>query len=298
MYHMLHFFWLKKSRLAISLRILILCSTKLCVAQETKNINSQLFNHEPQDSIIYLAVAANFKTTLQLLVNSFLLQQPNIHKNQLTIISGSTGALYAQITQGAPFDIFFAADTLRPKKLLENNYAINDTYHSYAYGKLALALKVKQETPLCNKTINSTSALKKFLQQLQSSSKPTLATANPTTAPYGESAQALINDLSELFSQYRIVRGKNILHTQQLLLNSNADLAILAAAQAKHPAMADYQFCIISQSLYTPIEQAMVIIKQAKRTAKGDYLTKKFFDFIKTDSAKLIVSANGYSTNN
>ena len=293
---MRHFFWLKKSSLAISLSLFILGSTKLCAAQENKQISDPLFNQDTQGSFIYLAVAANFKSTLQLLVHRFLLQHPSINKNQLIIISGATGALYAQITQGAPFDIFFAADTLRPTQLLEKNYAINGTYHSYAYGKLALAFKAKQEKTLCDKPINSTHALKELLQQLPPSPNLTLATANPTTAPYGQAAQALINKLGESVSQYRVVRGKNILHTQQLLLNSNVDLAILAAAQAKHPAMAEHPFCTINQSLYSPIEQAMVIIKQANRTAQDNHLTKIFFDFITTDSAKKIVNANGYTT--
>lgn len=297
MHHTLNFFWLKKTSLTISLSIFFLCLTKLCAAQETKKANDPLLNIDTQDSIIYLAVAANFKSTLQLLVNSFLLQHPEINKKQLSIISGATGTLYAQITQGAPFDIFFAADSLRPTQLIEKNYASNETLHSYAYGKLALAFKAVHEQTLCNKSIKSSLAFKDLLKQLQPSSNPVLAIANPATAPYGESAQSLINDLSEPFAQYKIVRGKNILHTQQLLLNSNVDLAILAAAQAKHPTMANYQFCIINQSLYTPIEQAMVIIKQAERTAKGEYLTLEFFDFIKTDSAKIIISANGYATN-
>ena len=87
MYFTLYFFWLKKSSLAIGLGILILCSTKLCLAQETKKGTEQLFNQDLQDASIYLAVAANFKSTLQLLVNSFLLQQPNINKRKHLLTS-------------------------------------------------------------------------------------------------------------------------------------------------------------------------------------------------------------------
>lgn len=297
---MRYFLWLKKTSLTIALRIglslLLLCSTVLCLAQENPKNTPQLFDHRHQTPIIYLAVAANFKSTLHKLVDSFLLQHPDINKKQLSIISGSTGALYAQITQGAPFDIFFAADTLRPKQLLINNHSANQQYHTYAYGQLALVFKAIQGKSVCKKNIDTLFELNQLIAQLPPSRQATLAIANPTTAPYGASANALISRLDKSFSRYRLVKGKNILHAQQLLLNGNANLAILSTTQAKHPIMADYQFCTINKAFYTPIEQAMVSLKDTTSNDDKAYLTNAFFNFIKTQQAKKIITLSGYLT--
>ena len=93
------------------------------------------------------------------------------------------------------------------------------------------------------------------------------------------------------------MKGKNVLHAQQLLLNSNADLAILSAAQATHVAMDNYEFCLINKSLYTPIEQAMVIIKQDHRKNRQQHLLNQFFNFIKEEKAQSIILSNGYLNN-
>ena len=300
------FLWLKKTSLIAFLSALILCanllhSTELHseekIADKTKSLSdNHLSNIQPTKDIIYLAVAANFKSTLQQLVEAFLLQQPNVNNYQLKIISGSTGALYAQITQGAPFDIFFAADTARPKLLIKRFYAEKATLYNYAYGQLALAFQSNKKNT-CDQTINRESTLIEFINDFQSPSKPTLAIANPATAPYGLSANTLISTSQENFSRYRIVKGKNVLHAQQLLLNSNADLAIISAAQAQHSAMKNISYCLLNPSLYPAIEQAMVVIAQDKRTASQQQLINEFFSFIKQEKAKSIITLNGYLIN-
>jgi molybdate transport system substrate-binding protein len=302
-HHSSFFLWLKKIPLVVFSSALALCTTHSYAASELISDTEQSFTRtefidltsksDTQKDIIYLAVAANFKSTLKQLVSAFILEHPNIKEEQLKIISGATGALYAQIMQGAPFDIFFSADINRPHLLIENKHAENGTYYSYAYGQLIIAFPAK-EKKLCSNSISQPSELIEFLNHFQLQTKPTLAIANPTTAPYGLSANSLIDKAAEEFSKYRIVKGKNILHAQQLLLNSHADLAILSAAQANHTTMMDYDFCLIKQSLYTAIEQALVIIKQANRTKNQQYLIKQFFHFMKTEKAQTIILSNGY----
>ena len=305
------FLWLKKNSLIAFLSALTLCANHLHSAEKITGNTEPLTNSRASDNhhskdIIYLAVAANFKSTLQQLVENFLLAQPDTHKHQLKIISGSTGALYAQITQGAPFDIFFAADTERPYRLIEKSYAEKASLYSYAYGQLAFAFKASKKN-ICDQGIAKKSSLVEFINNLQSPSTspsiskptptPTLAIANPATAPYGLSANGLINESKELFSRYRIVKGKNVLHAQQLLLNSNADLAIISAAQAQHTTMKNIDFCIINHSLYPAIEQAMVIIQQSKRTARQQKIINDFSNFIKQEKAKSTITLNGYWVN-
>ena len=316
MHHSHFFLWLKKISLTAFFSALIICATYAYAAVKTTSDSSQSstnslliytpitntsitdseFKSLDEKDFIYLAVAANFKSTLQQLVNAFALEYPNIEKEQLKIISGATGALYAQIIQGAPFDIFFAADTKRPQLLIKKNHAKKNSYYNYAYGQLAFAFQAR-EKELCKNGIDSQNVLIEFINSYQPSSKPTLAIANPAIAPYGLSANRLIKQSEKAFSQYRIVKGKNVLHAQQLLLNNNADLAILSAAQSTHAAMENYDFCLINKSLYTPIEQAMVIIKQAQRTDTQEYLLGQFFDFIKQESAQSIILSNGYLIN-
>ena len=301
------FLWLKKNSLIAFLSALTLCANHLHSAEKITGNTEPLTNSRASDNhhskdIIYLAVAANFKSTLQQLVENFLLAQPDTHKHQLKIISGSTGALYAQITQGAPFDIFFAADTERPYRLIEKSYAEKASLYSYAYGQLAFAFKASKKN-ICSQGIAKKSLLVEFINNLQPPSTstsiptPTLAIANPATAPYGLSANALIHVSKDLFSRYRIVKGKNVLHAQQLLLNSNADLAIISAAQAQHTTMENIDFCIINHSLYPAIKQAMVIIQQSKRTARQQKIINDFSDFIKQEKAKSTITLNGYWVN-
>ena len=305
------FLWLKKTSLIAFLCAFTLCANLLHSAElhsvekkadktgplsSSHIFNSHLLKSQTSKDIIYLAVAANFKSTLQQLVEAFLLQQPNTNQHQLKIISGSTGALYAQITQGAPFDIFFAADSARPQLLIEKSYAEKATLYSYAYGQLVLAFQTNKKNT-CDQTINRESTLIEFINDFQSPSKPTLAIANPATAPYGLSANTLISTSQENFSRYRIVKGKNVLHAQQLLLNRNADLAIISAAQAQHSAMKNISYCLLNPSLYPAIEQAMVVIAQDKRTASQQQLINEFFSFIKQEKAKSIITLNGYLIN-
>jgi len=311
--HSVIFLWLKKTMLIACLSALTLCANHLQSADHLQSENhlqsaektvgstdpiadSRVSKNHHSKDIIYLAVAANFKSTLQQLVEHFLLEQPDSNKYQLKIISGSTGALYAQITQGAPFDIFFAADTARPKLLIEKSYAKKASLYSYAYGQLALAFQANNKNT-CDQTINRESTLIEFISAFQSPSKPTLAIANPATAPYGFSANSLIHRSKDIFSRYRIVKGKNVLHAQQLLLNSNADLAIISAAQAQHATMKNIHFCIVDHSLYPAIEQAMVIIQQDKRTTRQQKLINEFSHFIKQEKAKSIISVSGYLIN-
>lgn len=301
MHHSHFFLWLKKISLSAFFSALILCTTHAyAVAITTSNTSDSFTDSELEsrrtDIVIYLAVAANFKSTLQQLINAFALKYPNIEKDQLKIISGATGALYAQIIQGAPFDVFFAADTKRPQLLIKKNHAKKDSYYNYAYGQLAFAFQARKKE-LCKNGIDSQNVLIEFINSYQPSSQPTLVIANPAIAPYGLSANRLIKQSEKAFSQYRIVKGKNVLHAQQLLLNNNVDLAILSAAQKKHTAMEDYEFCLINKSLYTPIEQAMVMIKKNQRTDSQQDLLNKFFDFIKQKKAQSIILSNGYLIN-
>lgn len=287
--------------LAKILGVVVLCCS---IATQSFAANSELpsKNKTQQAVIINIAVAANFKTTLKLLIDNFLTSYPDNNKPHMRIISGSTGALYAQITQGAPFDIFFAADTKRPKQLQKDKLTTNENLSIYAKGKIALVVNKKNFTTA---TIESTCPLlfkgqdivKQISGHKNQSQALTLAIANPRTAPYGNAAIQLFESMPEEFAHYRIVRGKNILHAQQLLLNGNADIAALSSAQASHPTMANFLFCPIDQQLYSPIEQSMAIIKQNQRKTVTEDIVLAFYHYIKSADAQGIIANQGYINN-
>ena len=300
----------KSARVASSLylakifSIAVLCSAiaTQSYAANKESDNTPSANKIKPTAIVNIAVAANFKSTLQLLVDHFLSDYRNNNKPNMRIISGSTGALYAQITQGAPFDIFFAADTKRPKQLQKDKLIKNEKLSIYAKGQIALVVNkknfsnasVKDTCPLLFKgqdIVKQISAHKDQPQVL------TLAIANPRTAPYGNAAIQLFESMPEAFADYRIVRGKNILHAQQLLLNGNADIAALSSAQASHPSMVNFLFCPIDQQLYSSIEQSMAIIEQNQRKTVADDIVLAFYQYIKSADAQSIIANQGYINN-
>lgn len=265
--------------------------------------------HQP--AIIHIAVAANFKATLQSLTNGFLQQYPNKNDIDLRIISGSTGTLYAQILHGAPFDIFFAADNARPKMLLEKN--LSEPYNSavYARGQISWVYAKHKLTNksigqhYCEHTIDTADAAQQLLASLlypttanssNRSAKATVAIANPKTAPYGLAASTFLKRIADDSVSYRLVQGKNIMHAQQLLLNGNVDAAILANSQQYHPQMKDFQFCTIANTLHPSLEQSMIIIKRANRSQLSDDTINAFYHFVLAREGKAIISRHGYLT--
>lgn len=249
--------------------------------------------------VIRLAVAANFKTTLQTLVDQFIMRRNAADKIDFRISSGSTGTLYAQIIHGAPFDIFFAADNARPAMLVEKKLTSGQKTAVYAQGQISLAFAKHTHLsrlnrnrfcePLAHNNPNKYSA-KKHDAPL------TLAIANPRTAPYGLAAQTFIRQLPIDSATYRLVKGKNVMHAQQLLLNGNVDIAILARSQQYHPQMNDFQFCTIANTFHPSLEQSMVIIKQTKRSQRSEDIISALYHFVLSGEGKDIITRNGYLT--
>ena len=145
-----------------------------------------------------IAVASNFLLPLKELSRKF--KESTGHK--VVVISGSTGKLYAQIKQGAPFDILLAADSLRPELLEKAGIGVPGSRFTYAVGRLALW------------SADSTLPLKNDLQVLNHKNFRYLAIANPKTAPYGKAAEQVLRKKGFWEQiQNRLVRGENISQT-------------------------------------------------------------------------------------
>ena len=221
-----------------------------------------------------LAVASNFLKPMKTLVAIYEKETAQ----RVLISSGSTGKLYAQIIHGAPYDLFFAANTREPMRLEKSGHAIVGSRTTYAVGKIVLWSKnhnISQQTEIAK--IFSDKSLK------------TLAIANPKTAPYGAAAMQVINNLNIPLQDLRVVQGENINQTFQFLLSSNVDFGFIAASQQSAFQKEGY-FLPIPDDLYTPIEQQVVVLASSKHLIEAE----KFLKFISRVDVKQQIAAYGY----
>jgi len=221
---------------------------------------------------IRIAVASNFAEAIKAIAQQF--EQQSGHR--VILIFGSTGKHYAQIKNGAPFDAFFAADTKRPKLLDEEGIALVDSRFTYAIGKLVL-WSPKSEY------IDSDAVV------LGQGDFRYLAIANPKLAPYGKAAQQVLQKKG-LWGKLRsrMVRGENIGQTFQFVKSGNAQLGFVAASQLRLPGKKMIgSLWEVPQSLYEPIEQQAVLLKESK-------IGREFWRFIQSPKSKELIHRFGY----
>lgn len=225
-----------------------------------------------QAAQINVAVASNFSPVMKQIIA--LYEQQSDHS--VTLISGSTGKLYAQILNGAPFDAFFAADSDRPQKLEKKQRIIPNSRFTYAIGKIVLW------SP-------DASLIDKQGQVIQAMTFHHLAIANPKLAPYGRAAQQVIESQGVWEQlQDKIVRGENIGHTYHFIKSGNAALGFIALSQIKADKTINQgSHWLVPVALYDPIEQQAVQL--SNKAAVSD-----FFRFVDTQAAKQILFDFGY----
>jgi len=221
-----------------------------------------------------IAVAANFTPALKKLLIEFH-QQTNINTQ---IISGATGALFLQIKHGAPFDIFIAADSVRPKQLEQQNLIVTNSRKTYAIGQLAL-LSMNTKAHLSDLTLN--------LQQ-----KPKyFAIANPDIAPYGKAAKQTLQHLG-LWQQYQnsLITGININQTFAQVRSQAVGSGLVANSQL---VLNKLDGVVIPSSYYQPIQQQLVIIKNRDNIAQAKRLSR----FLLTPKIQQKIVNFGYANN-
>jgi len=225
---------------------------------------------------IKVAVASNFYPAMKEIVSQYELKQSQSFENHnIVLISGSSGKHYAQILNGAPFDIFFSADKVRPILLEKKGISEIGSRFTYALGKLVLW-----------------SSLDGFVEKderLYINDSRFLAIANPRIAPYGfASREALISLNLWEDLQSKLVRGENIAQTFQFINSGNAKLGFISYSQLMNPSYpVAGSFWEVPQTLYTPIEQQVVMLKKSS-------LAKDFLSFIESDESLNIISKYGY----
>jgi molybdate transport system substrate-binding protein len=228
---------------------------------------------------ITVAVAANFITAMRELAGDFEAQSG--HK--VTISSGSSGSLYAQIDNGAPFDIFFSADQEKPAALVSAGRADTDNLFTYAEGTLVLW------SPDAGLAVENAA----FLQQQPGQVR--LATANPRLAPYGAAALQVLQVLEEqgITTAPLVISAANITQAYQFVETGNVTAGFIALSQViDNGEIRRGAGWIIPQDMYDPIKQDGVLLNRGK----DNDAAKSFLEFIQSEQAKTIISSYGYGT--
>lgn len=226
---------------------------------------------------IKIAVASNFYPTMKELVTHFESITPNSDTtNNIVLISGSSGKHYAQILNGAPFDLFFSADKLRPNMLEKEEVFNNQSRFTYALGKLVLW------SPF-NEYVDSDG------QVLYTDDFRFLAIANPKIAPYGVASKETLTSMNLWQDmEEKLVRGENIAQTFQFAKSGNAKLGFVSYSQILSlNSSSEGSYWLVPQSMYQPIEQQAILLKDSS-------LGKDFLSFIKSNEALDIIKRNGY----
>lgn len=226
---------------------------------------------------IKIAVAANVSYAINDLKKEFNKLHPN---TKVRVTLGSSGKLTAQISHGAPYDLFMSANMKYPNTLYKNNIAITKPI-IYAKGSLAYLSNKPKE-------------FSKGIKLLEDKSIRKIAIANPKTAPYGiASVEALKNAKIYKNIKAKLIYGESISQTVSYTVTAT-DIGLIAKSSLFSPRMKKFKENInwkeVDSTLYTPIDQGLVILKQGKENKE----VKAFYDFVLSDKAKEIFKTYGY----
>ncbi|MGH8142995.1 MAG: molybdate ABC transporter substrate-binding protein [Steroidobacteraceae bacterium] len=227
---------------------------------------------------LHVAVAANFLGTLQQLAPAF----ERASGDTLVPSAGATGQLYAQITQGAPFDVFLSADAARPQRLEAQRMIVPGSRFIYAVGAVVLW------SPRAG-------VVQDGAQTLRAGGYRFIGIANPKDAPYGAAAQQVLTALGlwgRLNQDKKIVVGENITQTWQFAASGNVDMAFVALSQVIGAGgRISGSWWLPPQSMYAPIDQDGVILSSTPNKAAA----QRFTHWLRTaPAAAAIIKAAGY----
>ena len=255
-----------------------------------KNIFSKLFiliclfflvscsqKNKSSDSKIIIATAANMQFAMKEIVKSFNQQE----KTTCDLVISSSGKLTAQIKEGAPYDIFVAANMKYPLEVFKNGLSKTKP-KIYAYGKLVLWSMNKQ--------------IKPSLEILNNPLVHHIALANPKTAPYGFASVELLKQAA-LYNRIKnkLVYGESISQTNQFITLQSAEIGFTAMSVVLSPEMKNKgKWIPLDSKSYSPIKQGVVLVTHSN---KENPLALKFYNFLFSDTSKKILKNYGYAVN-
>lgn len=226
-------------------------------------------------SKVTIAVASNFKAPMKHIVAAFKKDR----EDRIVTIYASSGKLFAQIKNGAPFDVFLSADQTKPHALEQLQFTVPQSRFTYATGALVLWTNTKQDAAISPATISYNRFNK-------------LAIANPRLAPYGKAAkQFLIHSGVYDTIKMKLIQGENIAQTFQYVSTGNAELGLIALSQISLQTPTNH-YWKIPQFMHDPIRQDAVLLKRADENPTA----LSFITFLKSPIAGKIMAHYGYQT--
>ncbi|GAA4499960.1 molybdate ABC transporter substrate-binding protein [Hymenobacter ginsengisoli] len=224
---------------------------------------------------ITIAAAADLKYVLDSLVTIFNRQHP---AGRATVVYGSSGKFYEQLSHGAPFDLFFSADSDYPRRLQQAGLTAGAP-QPYALGRLVLWSK---------KLNPSTQGMSTLLAPQVTH----VAIANPAHAPYGRKAEEVLRTY-KLYDQVKpkLIFGENIGQTAQYAATGAADVGLLAYSLALSPELRRAgQFYLVPATAHTPLQQSFVVLKRAQ----GNTTAAAFAAFMASPVARQALKKYGF----
>jgi molybdate transport system substrate-binding protein len=226
-----------------------------------------------------VAAAADLKFALDDLISHFERRHPDI---AVKATYGSSGNFFAQLSNKAPFDIFFSADIDYPRKLIGEGLAASDSEFLYAVGRIVVW--VPDASPLDLEKLG--------IRAVADPSVRKVAIANPQHAPYGRAAEAALKKLGVYASvKDRLVLGENIAQTAQFVETGAADIGLIALSLAKAPSMQGKgRYWPVPLESYPPLRQGGVILSWAKDREA----TRLLRDFVTGEEGRRILAGYGF----
>jgi molybdate transport system substrate-binding protein len=225
---------------------------------------------------IRLCAASDLKFALDSVIQVYQKKNPAV---VLQVSYGSSGKLFEQVSNGAPFDIFFSADIEYPRRLQAKGLTESAAY-VYGIGRIVLWRRYHRSSKFDMETL------------IQSDVKK-IAIANPLHAPYGKRAvEALEHYQIYTKVKRKLVFGENISQAAQFVTSGAADVGIIALSLATSPVMRKMhgEYILIPQEAHAPLEQAFVLLKGTREKKR----VQDFAEYVKGDEVKAILTYFGF----
>ena len=225
-----------------------------------------------------IAAAADLRFAFAEVVAEFQSRHPDI---RVEVTYGSSGNFYAQLSNRAPFDIYFSANAMYPRQLVENGLA-EDEVILYAVGQIVIW--VPNSSPINIDDLG--------IQAVLDPAARNIAIANPQHAPYGKRAEEALRATGVWEKvEPKLVYGENISQTAQFVETGNAQIGIIALSLAVSPTLAKQGgYWLIPEALHQPLEQGFVVTKRAE----ANPLARSFADFMGEPAARAVMTRYGF----
>jgi molybdate transport system substrate-binding protein len=228
---------------------------------------------------VRIAAAADLRFALDDLLTGFRHARPDL---VVSVSYGSSGAFYAQLLNGAPFDVFLSADLVYPRQLAERNLTVPHSEFTYGVGRLVIWVP----------TASPIDVEHRGLHALADPSISHVAIANPAHAPYGRAAEAALHSAGVYEAvKGRLVLGESVSQALQFVQSGAADAGVVALSLALSPGVAAQgRFAAVPLDWYPPMDQGGIVL----RAAADPVAAMAFRTFMLSPSARTVLKRFGF----